>query len=509
MDNIKNILDSQAGLIIKGCDYDDREVVDNRFILLKQSIDLVENKDISFYEELVSILSDYLNKLYDIEINDFPRVVLDEKGERISQDYDKLISSDISKLRESNRDLSENLFEYVCEILNKHKDVKLSVETLTKLLNRNPKLFSLSIERSYLYRNLDFKKLVKIINENQTLTKSNISVDELYQLLINTSQIDVSEIFTGLITKEQFNDNHEKISEFLSKCNSKYFADVTKIITRNYDKEFDRLNIVKKRKESNFTERLIIQLLKSNLREEDYIFIHNLLTDKNANIDYEYDYADYFGQTSLKELIAFSGNKIIIKDLLNKEENIKNTYWYGESKIQLYRLYAIVGDYEKALENFQENYNYAYDFTGDYYKGFNQEGYASGDITYSDSLVEFIGSICKSFENEKIEYITRKNIINRILNSENVKYINLDETLPIFQETLSEEDFKILLDSIIEKHNSGGLGFIVVEEQDELYSRYAIRIASDEQMIETLASFNKKKDTKILNLKKDIKRKDD
>lgn len=497
MENIRNILDSQAGLLVKGPEYDDRETIDNRFVLLKQRVDLVENKDVIFYEELVNIISHYLNGLYDGEICDFPRVVLDKNGERITQDYNTLLSSDINKLRRANMDLSENLFEYVCDILNEHKDIKLSVETLTKLLNRNPKLFSLSVEESYLYRPFDFKKLVKIIKKNQTLIKSNISVEDVYEILINACQINQEDVFTGLITKKQFNDNHEKITELLGKCNARTFVEITKIVIRNFDKDFDRLKIVSDIKEKYFRERLIIQLLRSYMKEEDAIFIHNLLTDKSVDIDYNYDYADYFGQTSLKDLLAFSNNRIIINDLLSKEENIERTYWHGESKTQLYRLYAIVGKYEKALEIFQQNYNYAYDFTEDYDKGFNNEGYASGDITYRDSLVAFIEAICYSFQCDNIEYKNRRDIISRILNSENVKYINLEKTLPMFQETWSEEDFKLLLDSLVERHSSGRLGFIVVNEQDKLFSRYAIRIATDEQLQEILTPYNKKQ-VKIL-----------
>lgn len=277
--------------------------------------------------------------------------------------------------------------------------------------------------------------------------------------------------------------------------------DITNIITRKLDENFDRLSIIKERKNGDFWERVIIQFLRCYLDAEEANFIHELLNDEERSIDYSLHFSDFAGQTSLRELMALSENETIIKDLLSKEENIHDYYGHGERMISLYMLYAIIGEYEQALNVFQKKYHYASGFTDDFVNGFNEDGYARGDFFYEDSLASFIEKICTSFNNKDIEYSTRVNIISRILNSENVKYINLEETLPLLKDALNDDDFSLLLDSFIEKYKSGKLGFIVVSELEEMYSRYDIRIASDEQVQEILSKFTKKQMSKVLKQK--------
>ena len=504
MENIKRLLERDAGLI-----NNKEKVVDNRFKLIKQRVSLIENKDDDFCSKLISLISNYIDKLYDSEIDDFPIIVLDENGERVPQEYDTLDSRDMYKLKDANREFSESLFNYVCEILKTNKNVKLDIETLKRLLNRNPKLFTLSVEQDYLYRTFDYEKLVKIIKSNKTLKKSNINIDEVYQLLIDTCQLNNNDVFGNLVNSSDFKENHKKIDELLNICNAKTFVEVTNIIRRNFDKDYDRLNILKQRKEKHFCERVLINMLKSHINESDSEFVHQILTADDISIDYNYDWADYFGQTSLRELLAFSDNRIIIKDLLSKQENIKNCYWHGDFKIQLYRLYAIIGDYQNALTHFNENYNYAYDFTEDYTQGFNKDGYAKGDLTYRDSLVAFIENICYSLSKDGLDDSVKATIISSILNSEKVQFINIDEILFTIKNTLSDDNFKLLVDSLVDRHNNGNLGFIVAEENDGgLFDRYIIRVATNEEIQETLSSLNKKDAPKVLSLKCN-KRKDD
>ena len=128
--NIKRILDSDAGLIIEDMSQPDiKKVVDNRFSLIKQSVERVENKDDNFYTELVKLISNYINELCDKKIEDFPIIVFDENSEEIAQEYDELNSSDMLNLTHANKELSKKLFEYVCSILEVNKDVKLDIET--------------------------------------------------------------------------------------------------------------------------------------------------------------------------------------------------------------------------------------------------------------------------------------------------------------------------------------------------------------------------------------------
>ncbi len=498
LENIKKILDSDAGLIIEDMSQPDaKKVVDNRFSLIKQSVNLAENKDDNFYAELIKLIANYVDQLYDKKVEDFPSIVLDENGEIAEQDYDELNSSDMFNLTKANQELSEKLFGYVCSILESNKDVKLDIETLKRLLNRNPKLFTLSVEESYLYRTFDYKKLIKIISENQTLEKSNISIDDVYQLLLDTCQINNDDVFGSLVKPEQFNQNHQKIDEILMWCNAKAFVEITNIIRQNFDKNFDRFRIAKKRNKNKFCEWLIVELLHYHADKDDCNLIHQILTDSEIEIDYDLYSADYFGQTDLKSIIALSGNKTIIKDLLSKEQNIQNYYGHGDRGIQLYILYAIVGDYEKAIANFEETYNFKHDLY-DEDKNWDRSGYAYGGWGYEDSLARFIDSMCDSFKEDSVDYQMIINLISRVINSENVKYINLEETLTPIQDVLSANDFKLLVDALLAKHNSGNLGFLTVNDHEGMFTRYIICIASEDEVQKHLDAINKKEKNKVL-----------
>ena len=291
------------------------------------------------------------------------------------------------------------------------------------------------------------------------------------------------------------------IDEILNCCNAKSFVEITNIITRNLDKNFDRLAFAKNRSKDKFCEKLIIELLHYYyFTDEDCDLIHQILTDSEIQIDYDRYYADYIGQTNLKSLIALSKNPIIIKDLLSKEQNVQDYYWHGDSKIQLFRLYGIIGDYEKALVNFNEKYNYGCDYTENFDDDFNRVGYTYARCLYEDSVVGFINDVCTSFNEQNTDYSMRKVIINKILNNDKVKYFNLEETLHSIQKVLSDEDFKTLLDTLVLKRNSGKLGFIISEENSEitLLNRYVIRLASEEEVQDYLSSINKKE--KVLSL---------
>lgn len=498
LESIKKVLDSDAGLIVEDMlKPDDKKVVDNRFFLIKQNVELIENKDDDFYAELIKLIGNYIDQLYDKDVKDFPSIVLDETGERTTQDYDELNSSDMFNLTKANKELSEKLFEYICSILESNKDIKLDIETLKRLLNRNPKLFTLSVEKSYLYRTFDYKKLVKIINKNRTLEKANISIDEVYQLLLDTCQINNDDVFGSLVKPEQFSQNHQKIDEILTWCNAKAFVEITNIIRHNFDKNFDRFSIAKKRNKNKFCEWLIIELLHFHADKDDCNLIHQILTDSEIEIDYDLYSADYFGETDLKSIIALSGNKTIIKDLLSKEQNIQNYYRHGDRGIQLYILYAIVGDYEKAITNFEERYNFEYDLD-DEDKNWDRSGYAYGGWGYEDSLARFIDSMCNSFKEDSVDYPMIINLISRVINSKNVKYINLEVTLTPIQEVLSADDFKLLVDSLLAKHNYGNLGFLTVNDHEGMFTRYIISIDNEDEVQKHLDAINKKEKNKVL-----------
>lgn len=491
LEKIKIYLDSQAGLIVSQTDETEKNVVDNRIKLIEKEISLIENKDDEFYSELIKLISVYIDKLYETEINDFPNIVFDINGKLIPQNYNILNANDKYHLKRANRDFSVILFNYVCNILENNKDIKLDIETIKRILNRNPKPFGFSVEEIYLCRNFNFEKLVKIMSDNQTLKKSNINIDTIYQILIDAYQIDNGEIFRNLVNPDEFKENNAKIIDLLNLCNAKTFVGITDIIIGYFDKEFDRLAIAKKRAKKGFYERLIISLLTSYMTEKDSFLIHQILNDEEISINYNFYYSDYFGQSSLKELLAFSNDRNIIRDLLSKPENIQNCYFNGDYRIQLYRLYAILGNYEKAIELFEKNYNYSHDFTEDYTNGFKNKC-ATGDFTYKDSLVEFVRDICISFEKDEVDYNYKKDIINRILDSKNVLYINIDEVLPMIKNTLSSDYFTETLNVLEEKYKSGKLGFIAVDEKDSFYEKYTIRLATEEEIFNSLVRLKNK-----------------
>lgn len=501
LENIKNILDSDAGMIINKTSQEiDKDLIDNRFNLIKNNIELIENKDDHFYSELIKLLGTYVDQLYDKRVIDLPKNILDENGCAITQDNDEFDSIDMFYLTGANRILSEDLFEYICNILESNKDIKLDIETLKTLFNRNPKLFSLTVEEDYLCRLFNYERLANILNKNQTLEKSNITIDDIYQLLLDTCQINNPDVFGVLVKKEQFNDNHQKIDEILTWCNGKTFIEITNIIRCNFDKDFDRLSIIKGRNKKKFCESLIALLINRYGYDKDYNLIHQILTDSEIKIDYNEYFSDYTGQTDLKSIIALSKNQIIVKDLLSNEQNIQNSYWHGDSKIRLYRLYAIIGDYEHALTNFDEAYNFRHDLD-DEDDNFDKFGYAYGSWGYEDSLSRFIEDICTSLNNENIEYQIRKNIINHIIYSDKVQFINLEETLPILKEVLSNEDFKVLFDNLLLKQSNGNLNFVTAtENNDYILDHYMIKIANDEEVKNILSSFNNDKSPKVLVL---------
>lgn len=505
LESIKKTLESEANLVVENPDdlfKKEKEkikiqiiVSDSRFELIKQSVDSIKDKSDAFYAELIQIISIYIDKLYDRKRKiEFSNVLtMDANGETILLDSTFFNSHVEFLLQEANRDLSKQLFSYLCDILQNNKELTLSIETIKRLLNRNPQLFTLSVEESYISRTFNYGKLVKILNKNQTLKKSNININDVYQILIDTFQINNDEVFGNIVKPKEFKENHQKVDEMLMQCNAKTFVAITRIIRTHFDKNFDRLQFIKKRNKNKFCERLIKEVLLSYNTEEDFDLIHKILTDEDLEIDYNYYFADYYGQCDVKSILALYGNRIIIRDLLSKKENVQKCYWYGDQKIQLYMLYAIAGDYKNALDTFLETYHYEYDYTEDFNDDFNRQGYTYGDFFYKDSLSEFINSMATSFKTDNIEYAKVKELIYRILDNEKVKYINLEKTFPTLTELLSSEDFQNLLYFLMGKYNAGTLGFIMSTPNTPFSSRYTIRVANNDEVQDYIATLNKQR----------------
>ena len=506
--SINEILESEAGLSQMNLKEDERveNIVDNRYDLLCKEIESYKDKNNEFYTRLISILSEYINKLYDRRIESDCRDVFDKDFNIIEQNYEEYDFYVKFNIERQNKELCSKLFDYICNLLRSNTDVKLSVDILKQLLNRNPKLFDLSVDKDYIYRNFDYKRLCNILRENNTLDKSNISINETYQLLVDTYQLNNYGVFGTLISKEQFKKNHSAIDEILKKCNAKFFAEISQIIVDKLDEKYDRFSIIKQRAtdNNNFGERVIKELLSSSSKISKYQLIHQLLTDDEINIDYNYFVGDYYGHADLKDVIALSRNRLIVNDLLSKKENIDNFYSHGETYVTLYELYAIIGKYEEALNKFNSTYNYSGAYTEDYDDDFNRRGYTYAGLTYEDTLTQFIKSICKSFKNDKIDYNYQKNMLYKILNNDKTKYINLNDIIPIIKNIIQNDDLNLLLDILYKKYKNNSLGFINYSENfnsDGMFDYYIIKLETEEKVKEIINGVKEEKG-KVFTLKK-------
>ena len=82
--------------------------------------------------------------------------------------------------------------------------------------------------------------------------------------------------------------------------------------------------------------------------------------------------------------------------------------------------------------------------------------------------------MCESFKEDETDYTTVINLINRIINSENIKYINLEETLTPIKEVLSPEDFKFLIEVLWKKYKSGNLNFLSISNHEDMFTQYKL-----------------------------------
>lgn len=483
LDNINTILECSAMILSDDISkYSDERVCDKRLFFIKEIAKFINDKD--DISELIEKISYHIDKFSDSRSDNISQKGLDEYGNVFEQNIDSHNSDSVFILVEKDRELACGLFEYVCYLLEKNSNVKLDSNTLAHLLNRGPKLFSLSIERDFIYRTYDYKRLINAINKNHKLEK--LEIDDLYQLLIVTCQINNAIVFSGLVTAEQFKKNHKKIDEFLMKCNASTFVEVTDTIIKNFDKDYARFNIVKERNKDNFCEKLIIQMLRQP--DIDYDFINQILLCSDISINYNFRMLDYVGDSDLKSLIAFRGNKLITNTLLKKEENIKDVYTHGERYIYLYMLYARVGDYDKAVAVF--NKSFMSDLTdGD--EDWADDEYTCVDFGYKDSISEFVEIICNSYQNKDINYMKLVELINSVMCNDNVKYLNLEKILPLVNEVLSADDYNLLINELLSRYHNSNLKFLTVYESEGFIYPLTIRVASDDEVKKQIYGANK------------------
>lgn len=190
---IQAVINSEPGL------NEDDSIVDNRLSIIKHIVDETEDKNDFFYYLLIKVIGMNLRKIYNRDFRKYIGLVLDENCKLIPQKYGKIFTkNDTTNLREAELDFLKSLFEYICDILENNKDIMLDVTTLINLLDRDPG----AIEEYY-YRPFNFSRIAKIIKENQTLEKSNVSLEDTYQIMYQTYQYDNEDVFGNLIPPEQ------------------------------------------------------------------------------------------------------------------------------------------------------------------------------------------------------------------------------------------------------------------------------------------------------------------
>lgn len=106
--------------------------------------------------------------------------------------------------------------------------------------------------------------------------------------------------------------------------------------------------------------------------------------------------------------------------------------------------------------------------------------------------------MCEPFKEDNTDYVTVKKSIDRILNSENVKCVNLEETLESIGDVLTPEDLESLVDTLLKKYKRGEICFLSICEHKSMFTQYKISKASKEEVEKQLSELSKKGKIKIL-----------
>lgn len=485
---LKDILESEASLVVENVSVLSQEddigktIQDDRFKKIKDLVAQFENKDDNFYSELIKVFSDYIDKLFARRADSLNVILNDSNGKQSNLQFDRFNNYIAYKMKSANEEFGKKLFDYVCDMLQEHPDITLDADTLKKLLNRNPQVFTYSIDRECYYRSLDFQRLANILKSNGTLKKSGMNVSQVYQLLIDTFQLTDENVFITLVTPKQFNEDHTALDDFLKICTARTFISVTNIIIKYYDEDFDRFSLLKGRKEKNFFESIIIEALKNlNDNHKNIDLILQVIEDENIQINYGFCWATYAGESELRSEIVSTEDRRLLKAIFKSEEDIEAYYSSGYARLIITELYADLGEYDKAFEQFFKHYRRDQDFL-DFDDDFERVGFARSKASwmYQDSIETFIHALVRAFSYDQIEYSKAKAMIDKLLSYEEIKYINLYQTLCHLIEFFKEEDMLSILNRLLEKNRAGEIKFI--SAQDERSENYKVRIASSDEI---------------------------
>ena len=398
----------------------------------------------------------------------------------------------------SDRRLAENLFRYIGTILENYPDITLRKETITRLFNTNPELFPFSVDEIYDDRMLDYVSLAAIMNQNKTLEKSGFTTEDILKLLIDTYQVRNEKIWREFLTPKQLQTSHQTIDEFLSHCNAKMFVHISNIITRNFDANYDRYTLIKEHSKDNkaFPTAVLKELSHVAETEADYQLMKRLLTDDEIQIDWNLSHRDYFSETdiNLKTDLALTRNPKILSILLQDSNRIHTYYSYDEAiYISLFEIYAILGDYKKSIQTFEEkfhdNQNYA-SYVDNPQKKLQKGIPIVIPPYFQDVFTQYIETLVKSFEDRKINENKRKEILSRVFNSKTITYINPAEVLEEIEPTLSKETFQELVTRLREREQNGEIRFVTREEYglDQI-----IRTIKEDEVERVFSEFQPKK----------------
>ena len=398
----------------------------------------------------------------------------------------------------SDRRLAENLFRYIGTILENYPDITLRKETITRLFNTNPELFPFSVDEIYDDRMLDYVSLAAIMNQNKTLEKSGFTTEDILKLLIDTYQVRNEKIWREFLTPKQLQTSHQTIDEFLSHCNAKMFVHISNIITRNFDANYDRYTLIKEHSKDNkaFPTAVLKELSHVAETEADYQLMKRLLTDDEIQIDWNLSHRDYFSETdiNLKTDLALTRNPKILSILLQDSNRIHTYYSYDEAiYISLFEIYAILGDYKKSIQTFEEkfhdNQNYA-SYVDNPQKKLQKGIPIVIPPYFQDVFTQYIETLVKSFEDREINENKRKEILSRVFNSKTITYINPAEVLEEIEPTLSKETFQELVTRLREREQNGEIRFVTREEYglDQI-----IRTIKEDEVERVFSEFQPKK----------------
>ena len=471
LDEIIKYLESDAFLAKTNEEF---EVYDYRLNHIKNVINKEKNKDNLYYNNLFKLI---VNKLdYLLEKEYLYGFSYNSKG--IKSPQNDTNREEKRQLIRANITFAQNLFSFLCELLENNKNIVLDIQILKKLFNRGSKESSLYVDSFEITKPFSFRKMAEIISNNKMITKMELNTDNIYQFLIDTHQLHDESIFNSFISKEQFLNNHLKIDEVLKTCNAKTFYIITSNILHNYDENFDIFKYLKERHSNEFCENYMFEALKDKLDIKLEPVIYTIMTNPSIKIDYNKRYDDFVGQTNLKSLIAYNGSKRMVINLLSDKNNIEDYYYQGENKLPLYIVLTRIGDLDHAIKVFDRIYDGEKEYVNEDNRDLEKYGYRRLDIdSYSkrDNLIRLLMEMFKS--NNGIMFEIRMDFVKKILSNKKIKYVDIDGVVEILKDYLLDEDFAEICRNLLERRNKKEIEFIKIGELERYESPISIYYA--------------------------------